>query len=70
MFIRFIILVARAINGLIQDAIAFGERSADSRHALIAHYVGRRWCDSTERELNDALTGRGSWLGNRFDSQK
>jgi hypothetical protein len=59
MYIQIVSLVARPIKALF-------ERSGE--HAIIAHYSGLRWCDSTERELNEDLMGERSWLGNRFEA--
>ena len=60
MYIQIVALVARAIKALFERN---GER------AIIAHYLGFRWCDSTERELNDQLMGGRSWFGNRFEAR-
>ena len=58
MYIQIVSLVAQAIKALF-------ERSEE--HAIIAHFTGCRWCDSTERELNDHLMGGRSWFGNQFE---
>jgi len=68
MYISFISFVVRAIKSLLTRAAASAEQ-LHANHAIIAHYAGRRWCDATERALNEELIGRGSWLGNRFESQ-
>jgi hypothetical protein len=60
MYIQIISLVAQAIQTLF-------DRSED--HTIIAHYSGCRWCDSTERELNEGLMGRRSWFGNRLETR-
>jgi len=68
MYISFLSFVVRAIKSLLTRMIA----SAGQLHAsqaIIAHYAARRWCDSTERALNEELMGRGNWLGNRFESK-
>jgi hypothetical protein len=46
MCIQIVSLVARAIKGLFK-------RSQES--AVVTHYSGYRWCDSTERALNEQL---------------
>ena len=55
MYIQIVSLVAQAVKTLF-------ERSEEP--VIIAHF---RWCDSTERELNDHLMGGRSWFGNRFE---
>jgi hypothetical protein len=60
MYIQIVSLVARAIKALF-------ERSGE--HAIIAYYSRLRWCDSTERELNEDLMGQRSWFGNRFEAR-
>ena len=60
MYIQIVALVARAIKGLFERAIGFLAQDVKSKHAVIAHYSGYRWCDSTERALNEALMGRGT----------
>jgi hypothetical protein len=57
MYIQIVSLAARAIKGLFK-------RSQES--AVVTHYLGYRWCDSTERALNEQLMGRRSWTENRF----
>ena len=66
MYILFVALVARAIKGLFERAIGFLEQDVKSKYAVIAHYSGYRWCDSTERALNEALMGRGGWFQGGF----
>jgi len=56
MYIQITSLVAQAIKTLFQRS---------EENTIIAHYAGCRWCDSTERELNESLMGRRSWSGNR-----
>jgi len=68
MFIQLLSLAARAAKGLFAGVLTFLERDAQSKQAIIAHYSGRRWCDTTERALNHELMGSGSWLANRFAS--
>jgi hypothetical protein len=70
MYIPLLSIVAIAIKRLWRQAVAFLEQAVHSKHAIIAHYATRRWCDSTERALNEELMGRGSWLGNRFRAEK
>jgi hypothetical protein len=60
MYIQIVSLVARAIKGLFK-------RSQES--AVVTHYSGYRWCDSTERALNEQLMGRRSWTENHFRGQ-
>jgi hypothetical protein len=60
MYIQIVSLVAQAIKALFERG---GER------AIVAHYSGFRWCDSTEREMNDQLMGGRSWFGNRFEAR-
>jgi hypothetical protein len=60
MYIQIVSLVAQAIKALFERS---GER------AIIAHYAGFRWCDSTEREINDQLMGGRSWFSNRFEAR-
>jgi hypothetical protein len=60
MYIQIVTLVAQAIKTLFERS---GERT------IIARYVGFRWCDSTEREMNDQLMGGRSWFGNRFEAR-
>jgi hypothetical protein len=69
MYISLLSLAAIAIKRFWKQAAAFLEQAVHSKHAIIAHYATRRWCDSTERALNEELMGRGSWLGNRFGSE-
>ena len=57
MYIQIVSLVAQAIKAL------FGR---SEERAIIEHFTGCRWCDSTERRLNDHLMGRRSWFGNRI----
>jgi hypothetical protein len=59
MYIQIISLVAQAIKTLF-------ERSEE--RAIIAHYSGFKWCDSTEREMNDQLMGGRSWLANQYET--
>lgn len=66
MYIQIVALVARAIKGLFERAIGFLEQDVKSKHAVIAHYSGYRWCDSTERALNEALMGRDGWFQGGF----
>ncbi len=68
MYIRFVWLAARAIKGLSERVTEFLEQGVQSKDALIAHYSAYRWCDSTERALNNELMGSGSWLGNRYNA--
>jgi len=35
-------------------------------NTVVTHYPGYRWCDSTERALNEQLMGRRNWIGDRF----
>ena len=70
MYIRFVLLAVRTIKHLFERLAAFLEQSVHSKNAIITHYTARRWCDSTERALNDELMGRDSWLGNRFEAHK
>jgi len=60
MYIQIVSLFAQAIKALFEHR---GER------AIIAHYAGFRWCDSTEREMNDHLMGGRTWFGNRFEAR-
>jgi len=60
MYIQIVSLVAQAIKALL-------ERSEE--HAIIAHYSGFRWCDSTEREMNDQLMGGRSWFANQYETR-
>jgi len=69
MYIPLVSLAAGAMKLLLKRVLAFLDLAVHSKHAIIAHYSTRRWCDSTERALNEDLIGRGSWLGNRFGSQ-
>jgi hypothetical protein len=70
MYIRFVSLGARVIKRLFERVIAFLGQRVHSKHAIIAHYSAHRWCDSTERSLNEELMGWGSWLGNYFETRK
>jgi hypothetical protein len=70
MSISFFSLEARAIKRLFERAIAFLEEDAQSKRSIIARYSTRRWCDSTERALNEELMGRSSCLGARFGARK
>jgi hypothetical protein len=54
-YIQIVSLVARAIKTFFE---------CSEKHAIIAHYSGCRWCDSTERELNENLMGGRSCFGN------
>ena len=45
MYIQIVALVARAIKGLFERAIKFLAQDVKSKHAVIAHYSGYRWCD-------------------------
>lgn len=69
MYLPLLSLAAIAIKRFCKRTAAFLEQAVQSEQAIFAHYAGRRWCDSTERALNEELMGRGSWLGNRFGSQ-
>jgi len=60
MYIQIVSLFAQAIKALFERS---GERT------IIAHYAGFRWCDSTERALNENLMGGRSWFGNRFEAR-
>ena len=60
MYIQIVSLVAQAIKALFVRS---------EEHTIIAHYSGCRWCDSTERELNENLMGGRSWFGNRFEAR-
>jgi len=59
MFIQIVSLVTRAIKALFEGS---------EEHTIIARYSGRRWCDSTERALNENLMGGRSWFGNRLEA--
>jgi len=68
MYIPLASLAAGAIKRLLKRAAACLEQRSTNR-AVIAHYASRRWGDSTERALNEALMGRGSWAENRSESE-
>lgn len=40
----------------------FPVRSVRAAHITIPHLAGKRWCNSTERELNNGLMGKRSWF--------
>ena len=60
MYIQIVSLIAQAVKALF---------ARSGEHAISARYSGCRWCDSTERELNDHLMG-GRWFGNRLEARK
>ena len=60
MYVQIVSLFAQAIKALFERR---GER------AIVAHYAGFRWCDSTEREMNDHLMGGRTGFGNRFEAR-
>lgn len=70
MYIRFVLLAVRTIKRLFERLTAFLGQCVHSKNAIITHYTTRRWCDSTERALNDELVGRDNWLGSRFEAHK
>jgi hypothetical protein len=43
---------------------AFIEHPQDER-PISPRYLGRLWCDSTERELSDAFMGRHAWFSSK-----
>jgi len=57
MSIQIVSLIARAIKDLFKRS---------QENAVVTHYSGYKWCDSTERALNERLMGRRSWTGNRL----
>jgi hypothetical protein len=57
MYVQIVSLVVRAIKGLIKRS---------QENTVATHYLGYRWCDSTERALNEQLMGRRNWIGDRF----
>jgi len=36
------------------------------KNTVVTHYSEYRWCDSTERALNEQLMGRRNWTADRF----
>ena len=50
-YIQIVSLIARAIEGLFKRG---------QEHAVVSRFSKYRWCDSTERELNEELMGRRS----------
>jgi hypothetical protein len=52
---------AKCFRGVIA---AFMEHLQNER-SISPRYLGRRWCDSTERELSDALMGRHAWFSSK-----
>jgi hypothetical protein len=60
MYIQIVSLVAQAIQTLF-------ERSEE--YAIIAHYSGFRWCDSTEREMTNQLMGGRNWFGDQYETR-
>jgi hypothetical protein len=53
--------VARAFKYFFGITGPFVKEGTREQRIVIAHYSGRRWCDSTERALNSELMGRRSW---------
>jgi len=56
MDVQFVSLVVRAIKGLFKR----------QENTVVTHYLEYRWCDSTERALNEQLMGRRNCTGDRF----
>ena len=55
MSIRSIIAFTRVLS-------TFSVRDASANDVTTWHFAGKRWCDLTERELNNALIGKRSWF--------
>jgi hypothetical protein len=60
MYIQIVSLIAQAVKALF---------ARSGEHAISAHYSGCKWCDSTERELNDDLMGKRTRFGNLFEAR-
>ncbi|HEX3341899.1 MAG TPA: hypothetical protein VHT68_22300 [Pseudolabrys sp.] len=52
-YVQIVSLITRAIGGLFKRC---------QKHVVVSRFSGYRWCDSTERELNEELMGRRSWI--------
>jgi hypothetical protein len=52
----------RSITAFIRVLPAFLVRDASANDVTFWHFAGKRWCDSTERELNNALMRKRSWF--------
>jgi hypothetical protein len=50
----------RGIIAFIRVLSTFSVRDACANDLTIWHFAGKRWCDSTERELNNAFMGKRS----------
>jgi len=57
MYVQIVSLVVRAITGLFKRS---------QENAVVTHYSGYRWCDSTELALTEQLMGRSNWIRDRF----
>jgi hypothetical protein len=62
MYIQIVSMIARSLKGSFNRLIRFFEQDTQRSDAIIVHYSAYRWCDSTERALNNALIGSGNWL--------
>jgi hypothetical protein len=51
-----------ALRTVITGLTTFSVRDASVNDVTIPHLVRKRWCDSTESELNNALMGKRSWF--------
>jgi len=65
MIVSFFSFLGRAVKRLPGHAIALIERNENPKRAIIARYSMHRWCDSTERALNEELMGKGGWWVDR-----
>ena len=39
---------------------------AHEKRSFLPRYLGRRWCDSTERALSNELMGKHSWFNSKY----
>jgi len=54
MYVQTVSLIVRAIKRLFER---------NQENTVVTHYSGCRWCDSTERALNEQVMGRRNWIG-------
>ena len=52
----------RSIIAFIRVLPSFSVLQASANDVTIRRFAGKRWCDSTERELNIALMCKRSWF--------
>jgi hypothetical protein len=64
-FARFFKHIGRTAAECFHIVIAAVMAHPQNERSISPRYLGRCWCDSTERELSDAIMGRHAWFSNK-----